>query len=97
MQYENDKKELNLFNVNHLNKLNHSYDFAVYRKPRITNVQIKPHCNICPSKTLGVLKGFLSRALNVCSEKYLVQKVKFLINVFAENGHHITVLEKVIC
>ena len=44
---------------------------------------------------MGVFKGFLLRALLICSEKYLAQEIKFLINVFAENGRSVTVLEKV--
>ena len=44
---------------------------------------------------MGVFIAFLSRALHICSEKYLAQEIKFLINVFAENGHTITILEKV--
>ena len=61
----------------------------------ITNVQIKTHCNICPNKTVGVFKGFLSRALNICSQKCLAQEIAFLIKIFGENGHNITILEKV--
>ena len=77
------------------NNSNQSYDFAVYRKPAITNVQIKPHSNICPNIAMGVFKGFLSRALHICSENYLAQEIDFLTNTFAENGLNITVLEKV--
>ena len=44
---------------------------------------------------MGVFKAFLSRALHICSENYLVQEIDFLINVFAEKGHSITNLEKV--
>ena len=44
---------------------------------------------------MGVFKGFLLRALHICSENYLAQEMEFLINVFTENGHSITVLEKV--
>ena len=44
---------------------------------------------------MGVFNGFLSRALHICSENYLAQKIDQLINVFAENGHSTTVLEKV--
>ena len=44
---------------------------------------------------MGVIKGFLSRALHICLENYLAQEMQFLINIFAENGHRITVLEKV--
>ena len=86
---------MNLFDVNIFNKLNHSYDFAAYHKLGITNVQIKTHCNIWPNKTIGVFKGFLSRALNICSQKSLAQEIAFLITVFGENGYNITVLEKV--
>ena len=75
--------------------LNQSYDFAVYRKRVITNVQIKPHSNICPNIVMGVFKGFLSRALHICSENYLAEEIEFLINVFEENGHSIIVSEQV--
>ena len=37
----------------------------------------------------------LSRALRICSKNYLAQELEFLINVFAENGHSITLLKKV--
>ena len=75
------------------NNLNQSYDFAVYRKPAISNVQIKSHSNIFPS--MGVFNRFLSRALHICLENYIAQEIEFLAKVFAENGHNITVLEKV--
>ena len=44
---------------------------------------------------MRVFKDFWSRALHICSEKYLAQGIKFLINVFAENGHSIIVFAKV--
>ena len=66
------------------NSSNQSHDFAVHRKPAITNVQIKPHSNICPNIAMGIFKGFLSRALHICSENYFSQEVDFLINVFAQ-------------
>ena len=44
---------------------------------------------------MGVFKRFLSRALHTYSENYLAQEIYFLINVFAENGHSIAVLENV--
>ena len=56
---------------------------------------LMPPSNICPGIAMGVFKGFLLRALLICSEKYLAQEIKFLINVFAENGRSVTVLEKV--
>ena len=95
IEYKNDEKELNFLDVTIRKNLNHYYDFAVYHKAAITKVQIKLHSNICPNIAMGVFKGFLSRALHICSENYLAQEIEFLINVFAENGHSITVLEKV--
>ena len=44
---------------------------------------------------MGVCKGFVSRTMSICSQKCLAQEINFLINVYAENGHNITVLEKV--
>ena len=43
MEYESDNKELNFLDGTKRSNLKHSYDFAEYRKPAITNVQIKPH------------------------------------------------------
>ena len=48
-EYENEHKELNFLDVTVKNNLNQFYDFAVYWKPVITNVQIKPHSNIYPT------------------------------------------------
>ena len=95
MEYENDNKEINFLDVTISNNLNNSYDFAVYRKPAITKIQVKPRFNICPNIAMGVFKGFLSRALHICSENYLAQEIEFLINGFAENGRSITVSENV--
>ena len=60
------------------NNSNQFYDFEVNRKSTVTNVQIKPHSNICPNIAMGVFKGFLSRALHICSENYLAQEIDFL-------------------
>ena len=54
IEYENENKELNYLDITIKSKSNQSYDFAVYRKPAITNVQIKPHSNICPNIAMGV-------------------------------------------
>ena len=46
IEYENDNKELNFLDATIRNNSNHSYDFALYRKPAITNVQMKLYSNI---------------------------------------------------
>ena len=43
IEYENDNKELNFLDLTIRNNLNRFYDFAVYRKAAITNIQIKSH------------------------------------------------------
>ena len=53
IEYENDHKELNLLDVTIRNNLNQSYDFAVYRKPAIANVQIRPHFQHLPKHSYG--------------------------------------------
>ena len=95
IEYENYNNELNFLDVTIRNNLNDSYDFAIYRKLALTNVQIKPRSNVCSRIAMGQFKQFLSRALHIYSEKYLAKEIKVLINVFAENGHISTVLEKV--
>ena len=75
IEYENEHKELTFLDVTIKNNSNQSYYFAVYHKRAITNVQIKLHSNICPNTAMGVFNGFLSRALHICSENYLAQKI----------------------
>ena len=38
--------------------------------------------------TMGVFKGFFSRAYKICTEKYLQSEIDFLIDIFTENGHN---------
>ena len=68
IEYENNEKELNFLDLTIKNNKSKKYEFKIYRKPAITNVQIKPNSDICPNITVGVFKGFLSRAYNICSE-----------------------------
>ena len=74
IEYKNDNKELNFSDAAVRNNLNHSYDFAVYRKTAITNFHIKPHSNICPSITIGVFKEFLARALHIVQKNIQLKK-----------------------
>ena len=107
IEYKNDNKERNFSDVAVRNNLNHSYDFAVYRKTAITNFHIKSHSNICPSITIGVFKELLARALHIvqkrvfsmrtahCSEKYLAQKKKIFDKRFCRKWTQYYSLEKV--
>ena len=62
-----------------------SYDFKIFRKPAITNVQIKSNSNMAPNVSVSVFKGFLSRAYKICSERYIDEEIQFLIDVSTEN------------
>ena len=37
---------------------------------------------------MGIFKSFLSRAYNICTEKYLQSKIDFLIDIFTGNEHN---------
>ena len=62
IEFENENKQLSFLDVTITNTGNNSYDFKLFRKTSITNVQIKPNSNIAPHIAMGVFKGFLSRA-----------------------------------
>ena len=63
IEFENENKQLSFLDVTITNTGNNSYDFKIFQKTSITNVQIKPNSNIAPHIAMGVFKGFLSRAL----------------------------------
>ena len=63
--------------------------YALERKPLNTPiVQIKQISDIAPHIAMGVFKGCFSRAYKICTEKYLLSKKIFLIDIFTENGHN---------
>ena len=88
IEFENENKQLNFLDITITNTGNNSYDFKIFRKISITNVQIKPNSNIAPQITMGVFKGFLSGAHKICTEKHLQSEIDFLIDIFTENGHN---------
>ncbi|XP_065678259.1 uncharacterized protein LOC136093215 [Hydra vulgaris] len=88
VELENKRKQLNFLDICITNTMNGFYEIQIHRKDAITNVQIKPNSNINPSITIGVFKGFLCRAKQICSQKYLSQEIDFLINTFFENGYN---------
>ena len=88
IEFENENKELSFLDVTITNTGNNSYDFKVFRKTSITNIQIKPNSIRAPHIAMGVFKGFLSKACKICTEKYLQGEIDFLIDIFIENGHN---------
>ncbi|XP_065667556.1 uncharacterized protein LOC136087869 [Hydra vulgaris] len=65
-------------------------------KNAITNIQVKATSNHDPQILNGIFKGFVHRAFNVCSQKHMENELKFLIQVFVENGYKQSNLIKII-
>ena len=59
--FKNENKQFSFLDVTMTNTGNNSYDFKIFRKTSIRNVQIKPNSNIAPHIVMGVFKGFLSK------------------------------------
>ena len=59
----------------------------MYRKDAITNVQIKPNSSHDEKVKYGVFKGFVHRAMTICSAKYIKDELELLVKMFVENGY----------
>ena len=44
---------------------------------------------------MGALKGFLSPAYKICTEKHLQSEIDFLIDIFTENGYNRNTLNNI--
>ena len=96
IEHENENKSLNFLDINITNTINNKYEFKVHRKNAITNIHIKPTSCIDPNIIKSVFKGFLQRAYSICSEKYIKEEEKFLIDMFVENGHNKQLLKNLV-
>ena len=95
IEFENNQKQLNFLDITITNTRTDSHDFKIFRKPAITNVQIKSNSNMAPIASVSVFKGFLSRAYKIYSEHYINEEIQFLIDIFTENGYERKTLEKI--
>ena len=95
IEFENNHKQLNFLDITITDNGTNSYDFKIFRKPAITNIQIKSNSNMAPNVSVSGFKGFLSRAYKICSECYIDEEIQFLIDVFTENGYERKTLEKI--
>ena len=95
-EYENEQKELNYLDTTIINTKEGHYGFKLYRKDAITNIQIKPKSCHDEKIKLGVFKGYIVRAKAICSAEYLQEEIKFIIDVFTENGYDKNVLENIV-
>ena len=87
MEVENQEKSLDFLEIRTINSGKGKYEFDVFRKKAITNVQIKPTSSHDPRILQGVFKGFVHQAYRICSENYIEKELELLISVFEENGY----------
>ena len=90
------KINLNFVDINITNTINKKYKFKMHCKKDITNILIKPTLCIDPNTIKSVFKGLLHRAHSICSQKYIKEEEKFLIDVFIENGHSKQLLKNLV-
>ena len=91
-----DKSHLNYLEVTTINNKKGHYEFKVYRKDAITNIQIKPDsCHDIRIKE-GVFKGYITRAKAICSKEHLEEEIMFIKQIFIENGYAEDKLNKLI-
>ena len=86
IERESNGKELQFLDIKVINSGEEKYEFRIFRKSAITNVQIKPESSHDPKILRGVFKGFIERAISLCSKKYIEEEINFLIDIFVENG-----------
>ena len=90
------KINLNFLDINITNTINKKYKFKMHCKKAITNIHIKPKLCIDPNIIKSVFKGLLHRAHSICSQKYIKEEKKFLIDVFIESGHSKQLLKNLV-
>ena len=95
IEFENYQKHLNFLDITITNNGTNSYDFKIFRKPAIRNVQLKSSSNMAPNVSVSGFKGFLYRADKICSERYIDKEIQCLIDVFTENGYERKNFEKI--
>ena len=96
MEVEKEDKSLAFLRIRTINSGKGRYEFDIYRKEAITNVQVKPNSCHDPRTLQGIFKGFVHQAFKICSKNYLEKELEFLTSVFIENGYEKTDLSKII-
>ena len=96
IEKEDENKELAFLDIKVKNNGKGQYEFNVYRKNAITNVQVKPDSCHDPRTQKGIFRGFIHRAFAICSEKHLHGEIEFLKKIFIENGYLENDLSKIV-
>jgi hypothetical protein len=95
IEVENISKTLNFLDITIVNNTQGKYEFKIYRKDAITNIQVKPHSNHDPKILKAIFIGYIHRAYSICSEFHIQDEVQFLIKVFTENGYNEQMLKDI--
>ncbi|XP_047140996.1 uncharacterized protein LOC124816039 [Hydra vulgaris] len=95
IEIESENRTLNFLDLTIVNNTKGKYEFKVYRKNAITNIQIKPHSNHDPKILNAIFKGYVHRAYSICSDLYLEDEINFIFHVFKENGYNICQLTRI--
>ena len=66
---------MNFLDVMIVNNTKGKYEFKVYRKEAITNIQIKPHSNYDPKILSAIFKGYVYRSYSICSDSHLQDEI----------------------
>ncbi|XP_065664446.1 uncharacterized protein LOC136086103 [Hydra vulgaris] len=77
IEVENETKTLNFLDITITNNTLEKYEYKVYRKEAITNIQIKPHSNHDPNILTAIFKGFLHRAYSISRKHRLQNEINF--------------------
>ena len=76
--FENNQNQLNFLNITITNNGTVSYDSKIFRKPAITNVQIKSNSNMAPNVSVSVFKGFMYSQRMLIKEKLWNRQQKII-------------------
>lgn len=96
VEYEDANKTLNFLDIKIINKKTGKYEYNIHRKTAITNIQVKSTSCHDPKTINGIFKGFIHRALKICSDNYVDLEMQFLVDVFVENGYDRVQLKKMV-
>ena len=96
MEQESSPGVLSFLDITVINNGAGQYEYKVYRKEAITNLQIHPTSSVNPNTIYGVFKGFLARAHSICSDIHLANEIQFLVDMFVENGYDRNKLSKIV-
>ncbi|XP_065652824.1 uncharacterized protein LOC136080141 [Hydra vulgaris] len=77
IEVENKNKILNFLDITVINNTRGKYEFKVYRKDAITNIQIKPHSNHNPKILKAIFNGYIHRAYSICGKNHLKDEINF--------------------